>query len=257
MKWLKLDLPDKIFGQETGLLMIFVPAVAVIILAILSFGWIISPRIDDYRATQDKITSTTQETKTLTEKIDYLKSIDLNQLNQDETLVNNALLPQKNSYLLVNIIRKLSESYNYTVDSFSVSMTGLKGSGQPAGTTTTNGFASVPVEVVLLGSADNYVDFVSALEQSLPLMSLTKFEMKKSGTSVELDLTISAYYSPEVNNVDISKLSLADLTLTNDEGNLVSKIGQFKTVENLNLVGGQLKLDQNFVQYNRTDPFTL
>jgi hypothetical protein len=257
MKWLKMDLPDKIFGLESGLLVIFVPTVVVVVLVILSFGWIISPRIDDYKASQVKIAATVEKTKSLTEKINYLKTMDLEQLANNEALVNNALLPQKNAYLLVNVIRKLSESYNYTVDSFSLSMGGLKEGGQPADKTKTDGFASVPVTVVLLGSADNYVDFISAIEQSLPLMSLTGFDVKKNGTTVELDLTISAYYSAEMTNIDIDKLTLADLTLNKEEGDLVAKIGQFKPVENMEMVEGKLKLDQNFVQYDRKDPFTL
>ncbi|MCX6726606.1 MAG: hypothetical protein NTY75_02195 [Candidatus Shapirobacteria bacterium] len=257
MKWLKLDLPDKIFGLDSGLLVIFIPTVVVVVLVILSFGWIISPRIDDYKANQAKITATQGKTKSLMEKINYLKTMDLEQLNKDESLVNNALLPQKNSYLLVNVIRKLSESYNYTVGSFSLSMDGLKEGGQPTGKITSDGFASVPVEVVLLGSADNYVDFISAIEQSLPLMSLTRFEIKKSGTVVELDLTISAYYSAAMAEVDVNKLTLSDLTLNKDEADLIAKIGQFKPIENMQMVEGKLKLDQTFVQYDRKDPFTL
>jgi len=257
MKSIKLDLPDKVFGLETGLLTIFLPTVAVVILMILGFGWVISPRIDDFNANRAKIATTQEKTKILTEKINYLKTMDLEQLNKDQALVNNALLPQKNSYLLVNIVRKLSENYNYTVDSFSLSMGGLKEGAKPTEEVVSDGFASVPVQVKLLGSAENYVDFISAIEESLPLMSLTKFDIKKSGEVVELDLIISAYYLAEKKTVDINKLTLADLTLKGEEGDLVAKIGQFKPVENMEMVEGKLKLDQDFVKYERQDPFTL
>jgi len=254
MKWLKLELPDKVFGLDTSLLTIFAPTLVIIVVAILSVGWIISPRIDDYTALKSKIKQVEDKTKTLSEKINYLKTIDMEQLAEDEKLINNALLPQKNSYLLVNIIRKLSEKFSYSVESFSVSLTDMKESEESE---TKSGYDSIPVEVKLIGSADNYIGFISEMEESLPLMSLKKFDIRKSGNMVELDLTISAYYSASKSKVDIAKLTLTDLTLSQTEGDLVARMSGFKPIEDMELIEGKLKLDSEYIQYQREDPFTL
>lgn len=47
-------------------------------------------------------------------------------MQRDEGLVSSALLPEKNAYFLVNVVRKIADKYGYMVDSFSVKLGDLE-----------------------------------------------------------------------------------------------------------------------------------
>jgi hypothetical protein len=86
-------------------------------------------------------------------------------------------------------------------------------------------------------------------------MSLENFQMQSDGTVARLNLAISAYYTEASSSVDVSKLSLADLTLTKDESDLITKLNQFTVLGSANGLGSEFNTGKNFVKYNRNDPF--
>ena len=111
-------------------------------------------------------------------------------------------------------------------------------------------YDKIPVKLTLIGPKENYLALVKVLENSLPLMSIDEYEMSSSGGVATIDAGVSAYYLKSVSNLKIENLTLADLTLKQEESDLLSKIKEFKmmSVEKIGESG-------TFVKYERTDPF--
>jgi Tfp pilus assembly protein PilO len=201
----------------------------------------------------DQLNSLDLQRQQLVAKRTYLLSVDQNELKKNSDFIVNAMLPQKNSYLLVEAVRKIADSYGYQIDSFMISPGNVV---QKDNRELVNGVAQIPIKLAVIGPAETYLNFVKGLESSLPILSLDSFEMHNDGTVARMDLSISAYYAEDISTVDINKLTLADLTLTKDEADLITRLDQFTVLENANGLGTQFSTSSSFVKYNRADPFS-
>lgn len=249
----KVEIPDKMFGLDSSLLVIFVPPIALFLALLLVFNLLVVSRIEDIGAVIDKIKSIQAETKSINDKRRYILSIDQEKLQRNANYVNSALLPEKNSYLLVGIVRKIADKYNFQIDSFQIKLGEVVKKDTP--TTALDALSKVPVTLRLVGPKAQYLDLVNGLEKSLPILSIDNFGMSMSDQSVALDLMISAYYLGNTAKSDINKVSLADLTLKQDESDLVTKLtSDFTIVQDLSTARTEQK---TFVKFERKDPFSL
>jgi len=253
MKIEKLKLPEKIFGMEVALLVVWVPLLIMVLLVIVSVNLVLMPKIGDFGIMTDQIKSLEAQRQQLVAKRTYLLSVDQNELKKNSDFIINAMLPQKNSYLLVGVVRKVVDAWGYQVDSFMINPGEVaKKEDKPS----IDGVVSIPIRLTLIGPADRYLKLIKGLELSLPVMSLDSFDMKNDGSTVKMDLTISAYYIEDNSTFDVSKLTLADLTLTKDEADLITRLNQFTVLENSGGLEGEFSTGSAYVKYNRTDPFS-
>lgn len=248
----KLEIPDKMFGLDSALLVVFIPLIGLVLVLILAFGLIVLPKIDEIQGTTGKITSIQTETKGINDKRKYILSIDQERLQKNANYVNNALLPEKNSYLLVSVIRKIADKYNFQVDGFQIKLGEIIQKDNPK--TALESLSKVPVTLNLVGPKDQYLELINGLESSLPILSIDNFEMKVSEDSVNLDLVVSAFYLASSTKSDINKISLADLALKQDESDLVTRITNDFTIVQDSSSG--LTEKKSFVKYDRKDPFS-
>lgn len=252
-KKMDIELPDKIFGIDSGLITLFVPAVLVTIVAVILFNLFVFPLLSETGDIRTSTASINERTKTLKSKVTYLKSLDQQQLKDNESMVTSALLPERNSYYLVNVIRKIADKHQFRVESFSVRL-GEVGT-TAVETTTGKGYSTIPVNMILVGPSDGYINIAKALERSLPILTINTFEMSNtSGVSV-IELGVVGYYLSEKKIIDADKLTLADLTLKDDESKVMGTLSDFEVVEDSNSIEGKFQNGGSFTKYNRTDPF--
>lgn len=255
MKLKTLNIPATIFGFETALLIVFMPIVVVMVLMVISLNLVIIPKISELNEVNGKLKNLEGQKKTIIEKRDYLLSIDQEELKRNSDYVNNALLPQKNGYVLVGMIRKIADKYGFQMDSFSIKPGELtKDPNQPV--TNKTGVAKLPINLVVIGPTKNYLDLINGLENSLPILSLDTLKMKNTNESSKLEMSISAYYVEDKTKFEIDKLTLNDLTLKKEESDLLSKLSNFVVVENFESLESQLDTSKDFVKYERIDPFS-
>jgi len=253
MKIEKINLPEKIFGIETGLLTVFVPLLGVILLVIMSINLVILPRIGDYSQMVGQLDSLKLQREQMVQKRNYLLSIDQNELKKNADFIVNALLPQRNSYMLVGMVGQIADNYGYQIDSFLINPGEVaKKDNKPL----VNGVANIPISLTIVGPANRYLDFVKGLEASLPVLSLDSFKIQSGGGSAKMDLTISAYYIDTNTAVEVTKLTLADLTLTKDESDLITRLNQFTVLGNAGSLESGFNTSKTYVKYNRTNPFS-
>lgn len=249
-------MPEKIFGVSSSLIKLFLLPLAIILLFLVSLGLVIIPRFDSIGSLQGSITKVKTAIKTTDDKRNYLISVDQDELARNESYLSSAVLQEKNSYLLIGVIRKIADSFNYRIKTFSINPVKLKDETDSLKVSNKDVAVRLPIDVVLEGPESEVINLLVSMENSLPIMFIDKIGMiSRLGVS-ELTLTVSSYYVPDNQNLVSGNLTLTDLVPTKEENDLLSKISQFRQDDNLikNLSEQGLE-GKNYVDYSRDNPF--
>jgi len=245
-------LPDKILGLERSLLALFLPPLFLILFFLLSLNFVLVPKINEINSVSKKIDEVNFRTDKINEQIKYLNSIDPEELQRNADYLDNAVLKNKQSYLLVGIIREVANRFGYQIESFSLTPGELKDS-DIKNKTSLGDMTKMPIDLLLDGPKDKSLELILALEKTLPILFIDKFETSTSGNITKLNLTISSYYIDNDINIDTNTIALSDLILSNEESSLLEKISSFSKIEenqsNVEFV--------EFKEYQRENPFSL
>jgi Tfp pilus assembly protein PilO len=243
-------MPDKLFGKDIGLLTLWALPVSVILVLMMAFGMYVMPRVDEIKSLITQNNEVSKQIKLLNDKRIYLLSLDQNELVTKSVLVENGVLSEKNTYLLIKIITKVVSDFGYSVGDYSVSLGDLKEVDQTA---VKFDYQKVPVDVVVKGPKLKFLDMVSGIEKSLPVLSVDSFNMTSVGDEATIKMSISAYYLPNWKQNKLEALSVSDLTPNKDEGDVLTKISGYKYY---GAAGGELINEgDKFVSSDRVDPF--
>lgn len=250
-----LKMPDRVFGIDVNLVGMFLLPVGVVVAFIVSLGLVILPRIDNIRQLATSISETKAQIKSVTEKKAYLLSIDQDELVKNEAQLSAAVLPEKNSYVLVSVLRLIADKYNYQVSSFSIKPVGIKGETKDALTVSNKDVAiKLPINIVLTGSEDKNLELIKSIENSLPILFIDNMKTTSKLGITEIEMVISSYYVPNKVEYVSGNLSLTDLQPTKEETELLTRINGFESNFNLSETSTENK---EFIEYGRDNPFTL
>lgn len=250
-----LKMPEKVFGIDSGLIKMFLLPFGLVVAFIVSLGLVILPRIDNIKQSAASITETKAQIKSISEKKAYLLSIDQDELVRNEEQLSAAVLPEKNSYVLVGVLRTIADKYGYQVNSFSINPMGIKGDTKDSLMVAEKDVATkMPINIVLTGPDDKNLELIKSIENSLPLLFIDNMKTtSKLGVS-EIEMVISSYYVPDQVEYVSGNLSLTDLQPTKEEASLLTRISSFESSTNLE----ETKADnKTFTEYDRDNPFTL
>lgn len=249
---MKINWPDKIFGIDGRIFALFLQPLALLAVILISVFGVAIPKLRDFGDRVGEIKGVTAKTEEVNQKRTYLQMVDQEQIISDANKLAEALLPEKNSYMLVRIIRNAASEMSYNVDDFSISMGDIKGSDKTeTKTKVAEEYDRIPVQVTLIGPAENYISLVKIIERSLPVMSIDRFDMKTRAGVATIKLNVLAYYLKDITNIKLESLTLKDLTPSDEEMNLLSTLGEYKNMS----AGGEDYSSGEFVKYERSDPF--
>lgn len=255
IQFLTLKTPDKVFGIEKSLLKLFLMPLGVLFIFLVSLGLVVIPKIEEIKNNIKSIDNFNTQIKLTNAKKNYLTSIDIEQLNKEADLLNKAVLKEKKSYLLVGVVRKIADNFGFQIKSFLVNPGEVKETGSKNLKISDKEIAiRMPINIILIGPSERNLDLIKALENSLPILFIDKFESKSLGGASELEMTISSYYVPSKGDYINGNLTIKDLQLTDKESELLSIISQFGIVDGA--IGQEIGTTQ-FVEYSRTNPFSL
>jgi len=244
------SMPDKLFGKDISILILWIVPLSIIIVLIMGFGMFVMPRVDEIKSLMSQNEEVNKQIKLLNDKRMYLLSLDQAELKSKSLLVENSVLSEKNTYLLIKIITKVVSDFEYTIGDYSVTLGDLKQVDQTAAKFD---YQKVPVEVIVNGPKANFLKMVSAIEKSLPVLSIDSFNMTSVGDSATIKMSISAYYLPNWKQNKLESLSVTDLTPSKDEADILTTISEYKYYGTSE---GELgKTDGVFVVSDRIDPF--
>lgn len=252
MSKLSLEISEKLFGMETSLVKVFILPIVMIVLFLVSLSMVILPKVDDINRMRSEKASLEKKIKTLTEKRDYFLNLDEEGLKEQDDFVVNALMKDKNAYVLVGLFKKITEEYGFRIESFSVSPgKAVQSSG---GDKDKDVWVKVNTSLSLVGPKDKYLDLVNRLEDCLPILSIDGFKTQTTLNAIEIELVVSAYYVQDKTAVNVSNLGLNELVLSKAETDLITKLREFRleyTSETVKSVEGE------YLKYQREDPFNL
>lgn len=250
MNKLRTMLPDKIFGHDVSVLLVWAMPAGVMLVLLMIFYSVVFPKVEEiqnYLAQKDKVT---KEIVSINAKRVYLLSLDQAELKANSDIVENGVLSEKNSYLLVKIIGKVVADFGYSVGDFSVTLGDVKQIDQKS---IKFDYQKVPVEVVVTGPKQNFLKMVAGIEKSLPVLSIDDFNMTSIGEVATIKISVSAYYLPDWTQSKLESLSVTDLTPNKDEQAVLSRIGSFKFY---GTTQGEINSSkQVFIPTERVDPF--
>ncbi len=251
---MKLDfkMPDKLFGQDSRLIVVWLEPFVVGLIILLTTLGLIVPKLSLITEKNDQIKVIESKTKEANEKIAYLQAMDSEVVKGNTDKLGQGLLPQRSAYLLLGVVRQVSKQMDYYIDDFMIAMMGDAKQIEGEAQNTKSRFDKLPIKVTLIGPKDKYVDLIKALERTLPIISINTVDMKSNpGAEIAtVDLNMSAYYLPEMNSPNVEKLDLADLTPNKQELDLMTKLEEYQTL-NVETLG----TNKDFVEYQREDPF--
>ena len=246
-------MPEKVFGISSGLIKLFLPPLGIFLFFLTSFGWLIMPKIESMKSLNQSSELVKSQIKLIEDKRNYLLSVDQAQLKQNAEYLSSAVLKEKNSYLLVGVIKDIASKYGYSIDSFSLRIDDLKGKSNSLKVAEKNIAEKMPVEVELVGPNDKFIELVKGLENNLPILFIDKLETSQKGESIIIKMSISSYYVGDGIDTVSENLTINDLKLTKEESDLLVKISQFE--KSLSLEGVFDLEGGVFTEYERTNPF--
>ena len=250
-----LNIPDKIFGINSSLIGMFLLPVGMVVAFIISLGLVILPRIDSIKQSAASISETRSQIKSVAEKKAYLLSIDQDELAKNEEQLSAAVLPEKNSYVLVGVLRTIADKYGYQVNSFSINPVGIKGDAKDSLTVSDKNVATkLPINIVLTGPEEKNLDLIKSIENSLPILFIDSMRTTSKLGVLEIEMVISSYYVPDKVEYVSGNLSLVDLQPTKEEADLLARISNFESNSNLEETSIEGK---TFTEYSWDNPFTL
>lgn len=242
---------DKIFGLEVDLIKLLLLPLVLTIVGIVMALLIILPKVEEINTTWMGMKKNQQREKQLLAQRSYYLSLDEEELQKNANLISRALLKENNAYYLVGIIRSIATKYQYTVQSFSVTIGELG-----AKTDNKNSeFAQIPVTLSLIGPEGKFLELIKGLEKSLPLLALSHYEQRNTTSGLtELSLAVSSYYLQGKGDLDLAKLGATELTLKPEEAKLIEDLANYQVVE---LASGLMTDEEkSFTKYERNDPFS-
>ncbi|HPT66322.1 MAG TPA: hypothetical protein PK257_03380 [Candidatus Woesebacteria bacterium] len=247
-----LKLPEKIFGIDRSLLMLFLSPLGLIVLFFVSLNLVLMPKIEESKEIKKKTYEVVANTKKIKEQNRYLMSIDQEELKRDADYLDNAVLKDKKSYLLVEIIRGVADKFDFQVESFSLTPGELKEEGSVK-IAVSGDTVKMPVNLTMIGPKEKTLDLISALEKTLPIIFIDKFETRNTGSLSQLNLVVSSYYINGKSNIETENITLEDLILSKEESALINRISSFNKIQNNQTQTGS----SEFKQYSRENPFSL
>jgi len=249
MKLLKINIPDQMFGVESGLLAVYAQPFLLLIVILISISVIMTPRIDEIKTMKGQTSDFTKKTKDLKDKIAYLNQVDQAEIKNQTLFLESALMNGKDSYYLVNIIRKIADKYGFFVDSFLIT---------PGIVSQTEMESKIPIKAVIVGPKNKYLELLLAIEKNLPILSIDAFSVRTAGVNIELTLGMSSYYLSEKTREKSANVTLADLIMDKAEADVLGKLKDFTPIENAPVAKieiGDNEPKESFVKYERKDPF--
>lgn len=251
-------MPEKIFGISSSLIKIFLLPLVVILLFLVSLRLVIIPHFDSINSLKNSVKKVKSAIETTEQKRAYLASVNQDELLSNESYLTSAVLQEKNSYLLVGVLRNIADKFGYRIKSFSISPIKLKDEGASLKVSDEDVATKLPLGVVLEGPDDNMIDLLVSIENSLPIMFIDKIDITSKLEVSEINLTVSSYYVADSQNLVSGNLSLSDLIPTTEENNLLSELSQFdrsnSLVQSLSEQNSEQKV---YTDYSRDNPFSL
>lgn len=230
--------------------------VALLVTATVVMGVFVGliPQVKDIFAIRSEIASKLKELDTLDQKYSTLNAYGDAELNSMVNLVEGALPSDKPIFQALATVQAMAIEQGLQVSGFDFSPGSVASSSAgPNGVQTQSkgGIQKMDVQVSLVGTFENLLGFVSAVERSIPLSEVEGFSVSSAASfsdeiKTTMKLKIFYMYPPST----ISKISSPIKPLTVDQIDVIDRLNDFvKTSAGLDLPPVGVNLRDNPFTY--------
>lgn len=244
----KLD-TSKILGVDLVFLKSFWSALVCLFGFCITFGIFLWPKISGINSIRQEINTTDVQTKNIQQQTAYLIAVDQDKLRKNQTLIEQALPSTKDLYFIMNALGQLGRRWDFTIDSFAVSPGKITGDDSKK---TITMVTKVPLDVIMIGPKNKYLDLVRQIENSLPILSVDKFEaVDMNNNLVSLKIVVGTYSNEQAEKIALGA-NWNDVQLSAKENELLERLATFSVIQMDQ--PGQVNVNgQN--NFGRIDPF--
>lgn len=220
----------------------FLFPVGVIVAGVFVFVFLLLPKIKEMAVIRKEIKKNDGLVSEIDKKVRLIQSIDREVLDRQSSIAKTALPSKKNIYNLVVVMKNVGLAYGFEMESLKIGMgeidsesieiaeaeTGDVSEEADEGDEVAKTVAEavpkkgddlerLPIKVELIGPEEGYLDFLLAMEEAIPLLSISKLDLSSQKEMASIELTVMVYFSPERGGLDLDKISLDDLMMTEEE----------------------------------------
>lgn len=160
------------------------------------------PQLKDIFIIRTAIADLTKTLEVLDQKYQALTSMSDSELNSMVSMVESALPSDKPIFQALEVVQSQAFEYGLAVDSFDFSPGSVateSATAKTKNTKQTSGVSSLDLEVTLMGSFENLLQFVKALENSGPLAEVQGFSVSSAAAfenNVKTTILLKIFYMP-------------------------------------------------------------
>lgn len=192
---------------------IYLLPIAVLLISIIMFFYVIVPQFKQYLAQKEKLDIETQKLQVLKNSFNYLTSLDSIQVESDLKLLTKALPIEKDVMGIMTAISAVSSKTGMGIDSYRFAPGNLSKIIKEE----TAIFPSIIMELKLEGNGNVFKNFLTELYRTVPILDVLDIKYK-GNTGV---LILAFYYKPlPPENISddkiVNKLSNKDKKLIKD-----------------------------------------
>jgi Tfp pilus assembly protein PilO len=224
---------------------LFVVPLVTIFFIVVSVFLVLIPRIKMILQLNLAVGEGEKRLSRLTTKAADLEGLDAVSLKERKDFSLKVVPQTKNVMDFMTLFSNLAQSSQVYLSSLEVSPGDI--STQSGTTTSQEGFEVLPFEVIVEGTRERILDFISLVEKSIPLMSVRSFKIAESGESVRAQLRVESYVAPLPKN--LGKIDSPLVKLSQEDEKIFKLLENFKTYE-----VGWTSAPASFSA--RTDPFS-
>lgn len=206
---------------------LFVVPLGAIFFTIISVFLFLIPRIKIIAKLNLQVKEGEKRLQRLTAKVADLEGLDAVALKERKEFSLKVVPSQKNVMEVVSLAYNLAQNTQVNLTSVEIS---------PGEISTQSGLEAkaevlevLPFEIIAEGTRDKILDFISLLEKSIPLMSVSSFKITQAGQFVRGQLRVTSYLAPLPKSLGKTDTPLVKLTELDEE--IFKKLDNLKTYE--------------------------
>jgi len=169
-----------------------ITGIIAVVSVVLLFMFVI-PEVTNWFSIQQEIDATQQQITTLQQNITFINGMNKTDLDSQLQTASDAVPSEKDFGPVLQAIAYASSYANVSLNNYSFQIGTVKSTSLLPGASLQSK-DTTPIELVLVvsGNFDNLIKFIKAIENGLPLASITKID----GSGGNLSITIEFYQKP-------------------------------------------------------------
>lgn len=164
----------------------------VIIVSLYLLFNVIIPETSQWFSIRKEVVATRQNIAVLQQNINYMNNLNKNVLNSQLQTVSTALPPEKNFTSMLNAITGAAATSGVSLNDYSFAVGDIASGQDQLGNSIYKGVSTTVITVVVNGNFNSIIQFINALENTVPLAEIAQV----NGSGENVSITLQFYQKP-------------------------------------------------------------